>query len=74
MKKAANGERIEGPSYSAFLKVALASDPSNSTTATAYAFELRKFPELVKELETFIKKCRARGVEYVEGRPIIGVM
>lgn len=70
MEIAANGKGVEGPSYSALLKVALPSDPSNPATATVYAFEIGRFPKLVEELEAFIERCRSSGVEYVDGIPL----
>ena len=61
MEIAANGKGVEGPSYSALLKVALPSDPSNPATATVYAFEIGRFPKLVEELEAFIQWRGVRG-------------
>lgn len=67
------GEGVEGPIYSAFLKVALPTDTSNPATAEVYAFEVGRFPELVAELQALIERCRARGVECVEV-PLSGVV
>ena len=60
----------EGPEYDGFLKVVLGDEP----TATSYAFEADKFPDLIDELRAFLEKCRKRGVEYVEGRPSSGAI
>ena len=63
-------EEIGGPEYEAFLKVSFGGD----RTATSFGFEAEKFPDLVTKLHTLVEEFRARGVECIEDRPLVGVI
>ena len=70
MEDASARDKVEGPSYDAFLKVAFAGEKN----ATSFAFESKKFPDLVTKLEELVAELKTRGVEMVEGRPLSGVV